>query len=70
MKLEKIAAFAQKMPLNHLKQEVEKIVESMKNPQKQKNIVRTICDILRQRNDSKNADLFEAKWFAPLSPEE
>jgi hypothetical protein len=58
------------MPPNHLKQEVEKIVEALKNPQKQKSIVKTISDILRQRNDSKNADLFEAKWIAPLSPEE
>ena len=54
------------------KLEVEKTIDALTNPQKQRRIVRAISDILRMRNDAKNADLLEAKWLAdkPPSPEE
>ena len=72
MKLEKIAAFAQKMPLNHLKLEVQKIIEVIVRPEKKRKIVSAIADILRQRNDAKGADQLEAKWLGekPAPPEE
>jgi hypothetical protein len=60
------------MPLNHLKLEIEKIVEVISNPQKIRNIIGAISNVLRQRNDSKNADLLEAKWLTDkvASPED
>lgn len=61
--MEKIAAFAQKMPLNHLKLEVQKIIEVIVRPEKKRKIVAAIGDILRQRNDAKSAEQLEAKWL-------
>ena len=41
----------------------------MDDPNKQRRVVKAISDILRQRNDPKNADLLESKWLEkPVSP--
>lgn len=51
------------MPLNHLKLEIEKIIEVIINPQKQRKVIKAISEILRQRNDAKNAELLEKQWL-------
>ncbi len=44
------------MPINHLKSEIEKIVDSMQNKYKKNSIIAAMSDILRGRNDFKSAE--------------
>ena len=55
MKLEKITAFAQKMPTATLRAEMEKAIESIGDKEKRDRVVRVVCDMLRQKYDSKGA---------------
>lgn len=55
MKLEKIVAIAQKMPLSNLKTEIERIITIVRKPQKRVKLINAIVSVLRQRNDIKNA---------------
>ena len=54
-KLEKIGAFAHKMPLLQLRAEMEKSIEGIGHKAKRDKLVRTIVDILRQKSDPKGA---------------
>lgn len=56
MKIEKIGAFAQKMPVSQLKIEVEKMIEALTGVQKKRKVAVAIAAILRQKNDLKGAE--------------
>jgi len=43
------------MPINHLKVEIERLITEMDQSEKINQIVKLVCDILRSRNDGKNA---------------
>jgi hypothetical protein len=56
MKLEKIGAFAQKMPLMQLRAEMERTIESVSCSDKRDQLVKLVADLLRQKNDPKGAE--------------
>lgn len=54
MKIEKIGAFAQKMPVVQLKSEVEKMISALSAPKRIK-VASAMAAILRLKNDHKGA---------------